>query len=89
MRVPPSGPVVLMLFAAFSLLLCVFRAGYLLSVMACKPAPKVLSPFFEAPFLALQVTRPTCTSGSTRGRRNITWIVVLLLWKEGIVSFSQ
>ncbi|XP_056286282.1 proton channel OTOP3-like [Pseudoliparis swirei] len=46
--------VVLMLFAAFSLLLCVFRAGYLLSVMACKPAPKVLSPFFEAPFLALQ-----------------------------------
>ncbi|XP_034415024.1 proton channel OTOP3-like [Cyclopterus lumpus] len=46
--------VVLMLFAAFSLLLCFFRAGYFLSVRACKPAAKVLSPFIEAPFLALQ-----------------------------------
>lgn len=52
-----SGPVVLMLFAAFSLLLCVFRVGYLISMRECKPAATVLAPFIEAPFLALQVTR--------------------------------
>ncbi|XP_040033133.2 proton channel OTOP3 [Gasterosteus aculeatus] len=46
--------VVLMLFAAFSLLLCVFRGGYLISTRQCKPTSMVLSPFIEAPFLALQ-----------------------------------
>ncbi|KAL3051886.1 hypothetical protein OYC64_002000 [Pagothenia borchgrevinki] len=46
--------VVLMLFAAFSLLLYIFRVGYLISMRECKPAAKVLSPFIEAPFLALQ-----------------------------------
>ncbi|XP_068455423.1 proton channel OTOP3-like [Clinocottus analis] len=46
--------VVLMLFAVFSLLLCVFRVGYLVSMRDCKPAAKVLAPFIEAPFLALQ-----------------------------------
>lgn len=46
--------VVLMLFAAFSLLLCVFRVGYLISMRECKPAATVLAPFIEAPFLALQ-----------------------------------
>ncbi|XP_076008300.1 proton channel OTOP3-like [Genypterus blacodes] len=45
---------VLLLFAAFSLLLFIFRVGYLLSMRACKPLSKVLSPFFEAPFLGLQ-----------------------------------
>ncbi|XP_042364114.1 proton channel OTOP3-like [Plectropomus leopardus] len=45
---------VLMLFAAFSLLLFVFRAGYLISMRECKPAATVLSPFFEASFLTLQ-----------------------------------
>ncbi|KAK5881682.1 hypothetical protein CesoFtcFv8_022453 [Champsocephalus esox] len=45
---------VLMLFAAFSLLLYIFRVGYLISMRECKPAAKVLSPFIEAPFLALQ-----------------------------------
>ena len=49
------APVVLMLFAAFSLLLYIFRVGYLISMRECKPAAKVLSPFIEAPFLALQV----------------------------------
>lgn len=44
-----------MLFAAFSLLLCVFRGGYLISTRQCKPTSMVLSPFIEAPFLALQV----------------------------------
>ncbi|XP_036937358.1 proton channel OTOP3-like [Acanthopagrus latus] len=46
--------VVLMLFAAFSLLLYVFRIGYLISMRDCKPAAKVVAPFIEAPFLALQ-----------------------------------
>ncbi|XP_037610097.1 proton channel OTOP3-like [Sebastes umbrosus] len=46
--------VVLMLFAAFSLLLYIFRIGYLISMKDCKPAAKVFSPFIEAPFLALQ-----------------------------------
>ncbi|XP_034716978.1 proton channel OTOP3-like [Etheostoma cragini] len=45
---------VLMLFAAFSLLLHVFRAGYLIMMMECKPVVTVISPFIEAPFLALQ-----------------------------------
>ncbi|XP_070708274.1 proton channel OTOP3-like [Pempheris klunzingeri] len=45
---------VLMLFAAFSLLLYLFRAGYLISMKECKPAAKVLSPFVEASFLLLQ-----------------------------------
>ncbi|KAM9336746.1 proton channel OTOP3-like [Symphorus nematophorus] len=45
---------VLMLFAAFSLLLYVCRIGYLISMRECKPAAQVLSPFIEAPFLAMQ-----------------------------------
>ncbi|TKS89357.1 Otopetrin-3 [Collichthys lucidus] len=45
---------VLVLFAAFSLLLYVCRIGYLISMRECKPAAKVLSPFIEAPFLTLQ-----------------------------------
>ncbi|XP_070783447.1 proton channel OTOP3-like [Enoplosus armatus] len=45
---------VLILFAAFSLLLFICRVGYLISLRECKPAAKVLSPFIEAPFLLLQ-----------------------------------
>ncbi|XP_056222382.1 proton channel OTOP3-like [Seriola aureovittata] len=45
---------VLILFAAASLLLYICRIGYLLSVRECNPAAKVLSPFVEAPFLVLQ-----------------------------------
>lgn len=45
---------VLMLFAAFSLLLYVCRIGYLISLRECKPAAQVVSPFIEAPFLTLQ-----------------------------------
>ncbi|XP_028287620.1 proton channel OTOP3-like [Parambassis ranga] len=45
---------VLMLFAAFSLLLFICRVGYLMSMRECKPAATVLFPFIEAPFLALQ-----------------------------------
>ncbi|XP_070847129.1 proton channel OTOP3-like [Chaetodon trifascialis] len=45
---------VLLLFAAFSLLLYICRVGYLISMRECKPAAQVLSPFFEAPFLTLQ-----------------------------------
>ncbi|KAG7275870.1 LOW QUALITY PROTEIN: hypothetical protein CRUP_033283 [Coryphaenoides rupestris] len=46
--------VVLMLFATFSLLLHLFRMGYYLSMADCTPLAQVLSPFVEAPFLALQ-----------------------------------
>ncbi|KAG7215458.1 hypothetical protein INR49_003234 [Caranx melampygus] len=45
---------VLVLFAAASLLLYVCRIGYLLSVRECNPPAKVLSPFIEAPFLMMQ-----------------------------------
>ncbi|XP_071318329.1 proton channel OTOP3-like [Trachinotus anak] len=45
---------VLILFAAASLLLYICRVGYLVSVRECNPAAKVLSPFIEAPFLVLQ-----------------------------------
>ncbi|KAM9426054.1 proton channel OTOP3-like [Pholidichthys leucotaenia] len=45
---------VLMLFAAFSLLLYISRIGYLMSVRECKPAATLISPFIEAPFLGLQ-----------------------------------
>ncbi|CAL8303083.1 unnamed protein product [Lota lota] len=46
--------VVLMLFAAFSLLLHLFRMGYFIIMRDCKPPAQVLSPFIEAPFLGLQ-----------------------------------
>uniref|UniRef100_A0A3B5A205 Otopetrin-3-like n=1 Tax=Stegastes partitus TaxID=144197 RepID=A0A3B5A205_9TELE len=46
--------VVLVLFAACSLLLYVCRVGYLMSVRECKPAATLISPFIESPFLALQ-----------------------------------
>ncbi|XP_015211466.1 proton channel OTOP3-like [Lepisosteus oculatus] len=46
--------VVLMVFSACSLLLHVFKMGYYIIMAECKPAAKVLLPFFEAPFLGLQ-----------------------------------
>lgn len=45
----------LLLFAAVSLLLFVFRVGYLMSTRECKPTATLISPFMEAPFLTLQV----------------------------------
>ena len=48
-------PVVLLLFAALSLLLHVFRMGYAVLMNECSPAAKVIFPFVEAPFLGLQV----------------------------------
>lgn len=47
---------VLVLFAGLSLLLFVCMIGYLMMMRECKPVPRVVSPFIEAPFLALQVT---------------------------------
>uniref|UniRef100_A0A4W5QU86 Otopetrin 1 n=1 Tax=Hucho hucho TaxID=62062 RepID=A0A4W5QU86_9TELE len=47
--------VVLMLFAAFSLLLHLFKMGYYVMMKECKPVAKVLAPFIEGPFLGLQV----------------------------------
>ncbi|KAJ8013502.1 hypothetical protein DPEC_G00030450 [Dallia pectoralis] len=46
--------VVLMLFAAFSLMLHFVKIGYYFSMKDCQPAVSVLAPFVEAPFLALQ-----------------------------------
>ncbi|XP_063077484.1 proton channel OTOP3-like [Engraulis encrasicolus] len=46
--------VVLMVFAGFSLLLHVFKMGYYIMMSDCKPVTKVIFPFVEAPFLALQ-----------------------------------
>lgn len=48
------GSVVLLLFAACSLLLCVCRIGYQISMMGCRPV-QLLAAFTEAPFLTLQV----------------------------------
>nr|XP_020460420.1 otopetrin-3-like [Monopterus albus] len=45
---------VLIVFASVSLLLHIFRTGYLMSVKECTSAPTLISPFMEAPFLALQ-----------------------------------
>ncbi|XP_076869116.1 proton channel OTOP2-like isoform X3 [Brachyhypopomus gauderio] len=45
---------VLMLFAALSLLLCVFWMGYYLLLRQCQPLAKILSPFIQAPFFILQ-----------------------------------
>ncbi|MBN3307617.1 OTOP3 protein, partial [Amia calva] len=46
--------VVLLVFTACSLLLQVFKMGYYVILMECKPTAKVLLPFVEAPFLGLQ-----------------------------------
>uniref|UniRef100_A0A8D3AGT7 Otopetrin 3 n=1 Tax=Scophthalmus maximus TaxID=52904 RepID=A0A8D3AGT7_SCOMX len=51
---PSPVPVVLVLFAAFSLLLYICRIGYLISVSECQPAATLLSAFTEAAFLPLQ-----------------------------------
>ncbi|KAF4084714.1 hypothetical protein AMELA_G00109200 [Ameiurus melas] len=45
---------VLMLFAGFSLLLCVFMIVYNIMTINCQPLAKVLLPFIQAPFLILQ-----------------------------------
>lgn len=46
---------VLLLFAAVSLLLSVFKIGYLVTLKECMPPVVLITPFMEAPFLALQV----------------------------------
>uniref|UniRef100_A0A8C9ZPI3 Otopetrin 3 n=1 Tax=Sander lucioperca TaxID=283035 RepID=A0A8C9ZPI3_SANLU len=65
--IPVTG--VLMLFAAFSLLLHMFKAGYLMIMMDCKPVVEVISPFIEAPFIVLQVMT-LATSRSESGAKN-------------------
>lgn len=47
--------VCLIIFAAVSLLVFIFRVGYLIHVGDCTPIAEVVSPFVEAPFLGLQV----------------------------------
>ncbi|CAK6965044.1 proton channel OTOP3-like [Scomber scombrus] len=46
--------VVLLLFAACSLMLFICRTGYLINMIECKPAITILSNFIEVPFLGLQ-----------------------------------
>ncbi|MCI4384638.1 hypothetical protein PGIGA_G00041010 [Pangasianodon gigas] len=46
--------VVLMLFAGFSLLLCVFMMAYSIMMTKCQSLAKVLLPFIQTPFLILQ-----------------------------------
>uniref|UniRef100_A0A3P8Y2R4 Otopetrin 3 n=1 Tax=Esox lucius TaxID=8010 RepID=A0A3P8Y2R4_ESOLU len=46
--------VVLMLFAAFSLLLHIIKIGYYFMMKDCQPAVNVFAPFIEVPFLGLQ-----------------------------------
>ncbi|XP_017543148.2 proton channel OTOP3-like isoform X1 [Pygocentrus nattereri] len=50
----PTVTVVLMLFAGFSLLLCVFMMVHNILMKDCLPSAKVLLPFFQTPFLGLQ-----------------------------------
>ncbi|XP_017543152.2 proton channel OTOP3-like [Pygocentrus nattereri] len=50
----PTVTVVLMLFAGFSLLLCVFMMVHSILMKDCLPSAKVLLPFFQTPFLGLQ-----------------------------------
>ncbi|XP_057214787.1 proton channel OTOP3-like isoform X2 [Triplophysa rosa] len=45
---------VLILFAACSLLLCVFMMGYNIVLSSCLSTSKLLLPFFETPFLFMQ-----------------------------------
>ena len=59
-----------MLFAAFSLLLHLFRMGYFIIMRDCKAPAQVLSPFIEAPFLGLQVIHHVT---STVSRLPIYW----------------
>ncbi|XP_036427875.1 LOW QUALITY PROTEIN: proton channel OTOP3-like [Colossoma macropomum] len=50
----PTVTVVLMLFAGFSLVLCVFMMVHNILMKECLPSAKVLLPFFQTPFLGLQ-----------------------------------
>ncbi|XP_071763820.2 proton channel OTOP3-like [Centroberyx gerrardi] len=86
--------VVLMLFATFSLLLYIFRIGYLIILRECKPAAKVLSPFIEAPFLGLQTYLLWAHSKDcihrhkimTRSGLMMTLSADLLLWLNAVTE---
>ncbi|XP_051523324.1 proton channel OTOP3-like [Myxocyprinus asiaticus] len=47
--------VILLLFMGCSLLLCMFKMGYFILMRRYRPACKVIFPFVEAPFIALQM----------------------------------
>ncbi|XP_036389970.1 proton channel OTOP3-like [Megalops cyprinoides] len=86
--------VVLMLFAAFSLLLHVFRMGYVIIMVECKPLAKVIFPFIEAPFLALQTYLLWAHSKDcihkhkvqTRSGLILTLSADLLLWLNAVTE---
>uniref|UniRef100_UPI0037E7FB6B proton channel OTOP3-like n=1 Tax=Semicossyphus pulcher TaxID=241346 RepID=UPI0037E7FB6B len=85
---------VIMLFAAFSLLLYVCRIGYFIHLRECKPAAKVLSPFIEAPFLVLQTYLLWAHSKDcihkhkiiTRSGLMVILSADLLLWLKGVTE---
>ncbi|XP_069016091.1 proton channel OTOP3-like [Embiotoca jacksoni] len=86
----------LVLFAAFSLLLLVCRVGYLMSVRECRPAASLVSPFMEALFLALQTYllwhhSKDCVHRHkiiTRSGLMLLLSCDLLLWLNGVTDDS-
>ncbi|XP_068610954.1 proton channel OTOP3-like [Brachionichthys hirsutus] len=86
--------VVLLLFAAFSLLLYICKIGYLISLRECKPAVKVLAPFLEAAFLTLQTYLLWAHSKdcvhqykiTTRSGLMLILSVDLLLWLNAVTE---
>ncbi|KAM3859918.1 proton channel OTOP3-like [Diretmus argenteus] len=86
--------VVLMLFATVSLLLHIFRIGYFITMLECKPPAKVLSPFIEAPFLGLQTYLLWAHSKDcihrhkilTRSGLMVTLSADLLLWLNAVTE---
>uniref|UniRef100_A0A8C4GQ85 Otopetrin-3 n=1 Tax=Dicentrarchus labrax TaxID=13489 RepID=A0A8C4GQ85_DICLA len=81
---------VLMLFAAFSLLLSICRTGYLISMSECKSTAEVISPFIEAPFLTLQVIQQKLSQNrNTAGRLSGLMLILsadLLLWLNAVTE---
>ncbi|XP_023849509.2 proton channel OTOP3 [Salvelinus sp. IW2-2015] len=86
--------VVLMLFAAFSLLMHLFKMGYYVMMKECKPVAKVLAPFIEAPFLGLQTYLLWAHSKDcihkhkiiTRSGLMVTLSADLLLWLNAVTE---
>ncbi|XP_053495666.1 proton channel OTOP3-like isoform X2 [Ictalurus furcatus] len=86
--------VVLMLFAGFSLLLCVFMMAYNVMMTKCQPLAKVLLPFIQAPFLILQTYLLWSHSKDcihkhkvfTRSGLMITLCTDVLLWLSAVTE---
>lgn len=85
---------VLLLFAAFSLFLCIFRASFLITMRHCKSADQLVSPFIEALFLCVQTYLLWAHSKYcihthkmvTRAGLMVTLCVDLLLWLKAVTE---